>query len=51
MVIDNQKICSKENENMSEMNISRFLETARRHLLDQVTVEFAAVSAPISQAN
>ncbi|MGB4911061.1 MAG: hypothetical protein WBO95_02810 [Candidatus Dechloromonas phosphoritropha] len=51
MIIDNQKISSKENKIMCEMNISRFLETARRHLLDQVTVEFAAVSAPISQAD
>jgi len=36
---------------MSAVNIDRFLETARQHLLDQVRVEVAPVSEPVHQAN
>lgn len=38
---------------MCAVNINRFLETARQHLLDEVaaTVEFTPVSKPVRQAN
>ena len=45
-VMNYQQAPSEENKNMCAVNINRFLETARQHLLDQVaaTVE-SAVSA------
>jgi hypothetical protein len=44
---------SEENKNMCAVNINRFLETARLHLLDEVaaTAEFAAVSVAMHRAN
>jgi len=45
--MNHQQAPSEENEYMCAVNINRFLETARQHLLDQVaaTVQSAAVSA------
>ncbi len=36
---------------MCAVNIDRFLETARQHLLDQVTVEVAPVSVLVHQVS
>jgi hypothetical protein len=52
-VMDRQQAPSEENDNMCAVNINRFLETARQHLLDEVagTVEFSPVSESTHQAN
>jgi len=51
--MDRQQAPNEENDNMCAVNINRFLETARQHLLDEVagTVEFSPVSESTHQAN
>ena len=51
--MNQQQAPSEEYNKMCVVNINRFLETARQHLLDEVagTVEFSPVSESTHQAN